>query len=372
MKFLISLVAFLVLTIYFHDCFISLITGTFFILEILLFFSFLFNPKREKSDCSVDNTVWLENANNDNLYSSDKAPKRFAVINIASLLVNFTDIQYYALESLKNSYIDSNFPDEISALLDRKAFCTYCLSEDLIRFSTPEEDKCLIKVQECKEYLKKASLKVSGNKKELIQRISDFNPTYFGNQHYIITDKGQQLLKNHRTLRKGTSTPAKLSLDQKMQKYSVSYNEFSALKTQIPFSASENDIIWGILNQKVVSNSCISNLSALRDTYLSMALLAEDECNYEQSLEFFIVTICFDVNGHLTDERPQLIQWISNRVFYLRAYYDMNIPTVAYSKCHADKPYFSVNTFTSLIESIISSSAQLSYAECEQLLASFL
>ena len=111
--------------------------------------------------------------------------------------LTFSDDEYKALNRLKNAQVGKKFTGLLSMQVDYDSFCDYCLEDDLIRLSTPEEDKALIKLEECKDFLREHSLKVSGRKAELIQKIDEYQPSFFGAHHYILTEKALQLLKSH-------------------------------------------------------------------------------------------------------------------------------------------------------------------------------
>ena len=85
----------------------------------------------------------------------------------------FSDIEYRALNRLNKSNIDDQFFGELSVRIDRKAFCDFCLSKHLIRFSSPAEDEKLTTIKECKKFLQSESLKTSGSKTELVNRINE-------------------------------------------------------------------------------------------------------------------------------------------------------------------------------------------------------
>ena len=55
----------------------------------------------------------------------------------------------------------------------------------------------LITINEYKDFLRNNSLKVSGKKSDLAKRVLDYDPSFFGKKHFIITEKGTKLLKKH-------------------------------------------------------------------------------------------------------------------------------------------------------------------------------
>ncbi len=287
----------------------------------------------------------------------------------------FGDLEYRALNKLKNSKINDEPNGGVFLIIDRKDFCQLCLSQELIRYSSIEEDKQLTTVNECKDFLRANSMKISGKKAELTQRISEKDPSFFGNRHYIITEKGMNLLQNH------WDEQTKICLNnlthqnvllQKLKKYEITQGEFDAYKGSLPFSPFDNDVIWGILNNRQLKYSISRSFSELRDTYLNMALLLEEEKANDRALEYFLMVICFDINGYSPIRRPVLIGWIAKHIWRLQSNYDTPLGSAAYSQCQIDKIYFSEDKFLSLVNDIVTSKKHISYKQTENWLNKYL
>lgn len=130
------------------------------------------------------------------IYFNNKASS-FSENTLLDTLSNFENIHYRALNKLKKSKVGAGFQGQISTLIDYEKFCSYCFQEGLIRYSTPAEDQDLFTISEYKFFLQNMGLKISGNKKELAQRILEASPSFFGQKHIMLTDTGNRVLGEH-------------------------------------------------------------------------------------------------------------------------------------------------------------------------------
>lgn len=287
------------------------------------------------------------------------------------------DLYYRALNRLKNAKVNGCFEGELSIKINRNNFCNYCLLKDLIRYSTVEEDMELITISECKEFLKANSLKTTGTKPELVHRIVLSEPSFFGAKHYIITTKGLDILQHFWKLRAllNAQTPEEI-FRKKIKKYDISYQKYLDTKNEIPFKASVNDVIWGILNERTLEYSYKKSYMDLRNNYFNMGCLLEEEKTYDRALEYFLMATCFDVNGYKLQDfaithGPTLTRGLANRIYYLRSHYSPDIAQIAYSQCNIEKYYFTEMTFVELINDIVTSDHRLSYAEANELIQKY-
>ena len=128
------------------------------------------------------------------------------------------------------------------------------------------------------------------------------------------------------------------------------YNKHRQL---FPPCYSDNDVIWNIFNDRILEYSFQSKYTDLRETYLNMALLLEDDKMYVKAFSYFCMTICFDINGYSRLNQPTLIAWIANRLFYLRKHYSEVLPSIIYSQCLFNKQYCSEENFSALISDLV-------------------
>lgn len=383
-------IVFLAITIHYRNSTRSLVTGVICVLFLIhSFFKWLNRPDIEnKESTRISDDIYNESeyshiSPKENSFAYSHSAKQTSILSkdrtndMCSKQeyddLAFKDIEYRALNKLKNSHIQDTFSGLLSLEIDRKEFCKLCLSKELIRYSNAEEDKKLITVNECKDFLRSNSMKVSGKKAELIQRIDIFSPDFFGKKYYIVTDKGMSFLHRHWEQR----TLDNFKTDQdihclKLNKYHISESEFNDFKRDLPFAPFDNDVIWGILNDRTLKYSYSASYSDLRENYLNMALLLEEEQHRERALEYFLMVICFDINGYSSLGKPELIQGIAERIYRSRIYYSEDIAVVAYSQSQINKSYFSEDMFLSLVNDIVSSESHISYEQTKDILSAYL
>ena len=288
-------------------------------------------------------------------------------------LSSFSDIEYRALNRLNKSKIDEDFQGELYITINRTAFCNFCISQGLIRLSTNAEDQKLLTMSVYKAYLREHHLKVSGNKQELIDRINNFDSSFFGKRHYILTDKGKEFLYSFWASRESHPIPSpEEQLRSKLNNYNIPMSVYNKRKELFSSCYSENDVIWNIFNDRILEYFFQSKYTSLRETYLNMALLLEDDKMYDKAFRYFCMTICFDVNGYSGLNKPTIISWIANRLFYLRQYYSEVLPSITYSQCLFDKQYCSEENFSALINELVTAEKALSNEKCEMLLQKYI
>lgn len=181
-------------------------------------------------------------------------------------LNSFSDIEYRALNRLKNAKIDEDFQGELNLTIHRPSFCDFCISEGLIRLSTSTEDQKLLTIAVYKTYLHEHHLKVSGNKQELINRINNFDSSFFGKKHYILTDKGKELLYSFWDSRENRPTLApEERLKSKLNKYNIPMSIYNKHRQLFPPCYSDNDVIWNIFNDRILEYSFQSKYTDLRE-----------------------------------------------------------------------------------------------------------
>ena len=284
----------------------------------------------------------------------------------------FSDIEYRALNRLNKSNIDDQFFGELSVRIDRKAFCDFCLSKHLIRFSSPAEDEKLTTIKECKKFLQSESLKTSGSKTELVNRINERFSYFFGAKHFVLTEYGHTFLQAYWDRRaQDNILSSEEDLQKKLTKYEITKVEYNSFRNGITtFIPSTNDVIWGILNQRTLTYFFSKNYPALRNNYLAIALLLCEEKNHD-ALQYFLITICFDVNGYsLPSGKPHLVSWIAEIVYSLREEYSTVIASVAYSQCIIAK-IISEHDFISMIEEITIAPCRPTYIDCSNILGHY-
>lgn len=160
-----------------------------------------------------------------------------------------------------------------------------------------------------------------------------------------------------------------LTFHQQLMKYEITENEFNKTRGYLPSSTPTNDIFFAIFNARISTYRHSKSYRKLRDTYLSIAILLHDEKKLDQAFNHYCLVICFDING-LTIGSPLLIQWIVERVFRLKKFYDSFAVNMIYSQCKAPK-ILNKCAFQSLIFDICSLTEPCSYSNVQALLKKY-
>ena len=288
-------------------------------------------------------------------------------------LKSFDDIEYRALNRLNKSKVNGQFQGELFCKINRAAFCSFCISQDLIRLSTNKEDKKLIPIKDLKVFLQKHHARTSGKKQDLIERVDSIDSSFFGKHYYILTDKGSEFLHEYWDLRAELNTrSAEELLLLKLNRCNITFPAYYKLRKKLSSCYPDNDVIWSLLNDQVLEYSFQKNYASLRETYLNMALILEEDKMYDHAFEYFGMTICFDLNGYSVSEKPQLIPWLATRLICHYEYCSDAMLRVIYSQCRINKLFFSEENFISLINEVVSSKRYLSYIECDNLVLKYI
>lgn len=161
-----------------------------------------------------------------------------------------------------------------------------------------------------------------------------------------------------------------LTFEQKLQKYETTKTEYIETRDTLPDYVSENDVIWAILNNRIMLYSNTKSYFNLRNTYLNMALLVEEEKRFDLSLKYYCITVCFDISPFI-DDNPILIHWIADKIYFLRDYYDLSISTNAYMECKIEKK-IEKQSFLKLIEHLCSAEKRPSCTNIDKWLKNYI
>ena len=181
---------------------------------------------------------------------------------------------------------------EVAKLL-KLGYLTYSTWYDNVQNAT---------IKQLKEILKEEGLKVSGNKRELVERVLgnvDVNilEERFNDGRYILTKKGNKVIEENKTLfmsereKAGDEfielTDAEYSLLQtfhKINKYKeLKHNELSFEK-----GYKKNDILWSIYNMQTLEYLNKKDYVMASVVYDNMHNLLYKEKKYEKALDFLI------------------------------------------------------------------------------------
>lgn len=334
----------------------------------------------------------------------DNTPPSF----IPSSVDEFEQCHYTALRRLNKCRIDETFSGLLSITVDMPRFITKAQELGLVEIANYEYCLSLLRVKELQDILSEYSLTKSGKKDILIDRIlislSEFDirnaKSYI--DFYILTPYGKKVIddsyeKEHlknltifkarmnailaetfhdpfaedeshliaaaeiysirygaprhtiKSYLKDAYDVSDYALSRydiyiKLKKYEVSLEEFTSKKKEIPFNASINDIIWGILNERTVSYTYSKSYNNLRKNYENIAMLLEEEDSFDRALEFYIASSFLELNGYDADFDYFGIPGTSDfhlqrKIFYLRSYYSDATAQAVYNNHSRMLPY---------------------------------
>lgn len=178
-----------------------------------------------------------------------------------------------------------------TSLLLRKAIHNNHLRESNLSY-------CLERatVKDLKESLKKHDLKVSGRKKELIERINsnlteDVIKADFSNSYYILTSEGRNLVKENDHIvyyHKSRYFSSEFSLEE--------YHEL--LKDQNKNDNSlKYDLALKLLDRNAINTRKKGDWGLYRNSLLSKASVYEDQNEGLKALEYYLKVVNIDLSG---------------------------------------------------------------------------
>lgn len=229
-----------------------------------------------------------------------------------------------------------------------------------------------LKITELKDILGLHNLPKTGKKSELVKRIlnsipesklSDLTNSY---SLYSLSNKGIDFLEKH-------TEYVQLF---KNKSYSINIDEYEKTKKKLGKNFSFNDVVWHILNQRLLDYEVQKQYGLLRNTYLEMGILLEKEARNKQALSYYIVTLLYDVsgldnldliinylNGLFTKKdikdlymRPAFTPGLIEKITEYRSYYENNMATDIYQKHLLDINLCSDKSFENLVQEIIDGS----------------
>lgn len=183
------------------------------------------------------------------------------------------------------------------------------LENNFLRHSTPYESLNSLKVNELKTILKDNSLKVSGKKSELINRIKEnisekSVKEYIKEPSLIITDRGKRVFEEYYYI-----VPAHKN-DSKDGVYNVAtslefVNEFTE-----DYNPPNGDISWELFQKDLLSNQKNGDFGLVRNSVLNMAVQLNREGKSRDSLMNYIRVFIMDLSGTgngRTLHKPELV-----------------------------------------------------------------
>ncbi|KOS64665.1 SAP domain-containing protein [Lysinibacillus agricola] len=228
-----------------------------------------------------------------------------------------------------NHIADSDYPGyfKYEYGIDSKISLNTLLNEKYIRDSNNLEKIYLLKNTQLKDILRNNSLKVSGNKKELIERITsnlEINNILELNKinSLSVTEKGQNTLQEYDYIIYAHKNDTK----------DGTFNPASVLKfvNKIGYVPNNLDIFWSIVQNKEQTALLKNDLIDLRSSWLRMAEQLYKEQRYDEALSMYQNIFIIDLSGMDRDKYinpPSLIflaPHIVNRISELADFFGFN------------------------------------------------
>ena len=191
-------------------------------------------------------------------------------------------------------------PRILLAKLLKLEYLTYSNWYDNVKNSTTKD---------LKEILKQENLPISGKKEDLVERVlgnidTDLLERTFNKGKYILTQKGNELLKKNKRLfmsdrEKAGKEFAELT-DGEYGQLQVFHkiNEYKRLKNnELSFEKgyAKNDILWSIYNTQILEYLHKKDYVKVGVVYDCMCDILDEEEKYKQEIDFLVCSMYFKV-----------------------------------------------------------------------------
>ena len=149
------------------------------------------------------------------------------------------------------------------------------------------------KVGELKEILEEKKHNTKGLKKEdlikiITETLDDKEKEEFvsKNEMYELSSKGKDYIDKFKEFLEVVD----------MKKYQISYSMYLEYKNKLQNDFQVRDIVWNILNERIVYYISNKEFGLLRNNYSNMARFMEEENKYENALFNYIMVLYCDIN----------------------------------------------------------------------------
>lgn len=150
------------------------------------------------------------------------------------------------------------------------------------------------KVSDLKIILDSVGEKKSGNKEQLIQRITQKVPPkelgkYNRSELYTLSTKGQAYITKHKDF---------ISFHKKRNKWTISLKEYEIAMQQLGSEFNFRDIVWSIFNDRIQSSYTKRNFLDIIHTYKCMSeLIFEFDENQKHGTFYLLVSFYCNISG---------------------------------------------------------------------------
>lgn len=203
-----------------------------------------------------------------------------------------------SLDIEKIYYLDYWRNKEIGILPDENVekaqkYLSELIDEGLLYIPLPEEELVFLKVNDLKDILRNNKMKISGKKQELIDRIiENFSPRELSKNVvslYHLTNQGKHELKYK-----------KVFVTNKVRNYGFNEREIEEMRDNlfnININFCDNDIFWGLLNNRTLHSQLNGEWKLFRDTKKYMVDILFEEKKYFNVLEQGCIVMYLDLSG---------------------------------------------------------------------------
>lgn len=246
--------------------------------------------KKKSADMSVSNSASITPKVSINF------EREIHPVNLKKLPNGLLPGEVILLDWIEDKMLNANFPGyfEYTYGINAEKSAQLVLEEGYLRYSTPIESLSSLKVPALKEILKSKNLKVSGAKKELINRIetnfsSDEVSNHIDNPSLKLTSKGEEVFKEYYYI-----VPAhKNGSDDGI------YNVAEAIKyvKTKDYRPNNGDISWALFQNAYEINHKNENYGLTRKTIMNMARQLQREKKHQDALFHYLRVFIYDLSG---------------------------------------------------------------------------
>ncbi|WP_053431773.1 SAP domain-containing protein [Halalkalibacterium halodurans] len=231
-------------------------------------------------------------------FSIDRSIPEINKIYTKKLDIGLLPGEIVLLDWINGKEADSSFPQyfRYDYGIDAETSMKKLVYEDYLRLSTPMESLKYMKVDSLKQILRDNSLKVSGNKQELIDRIiANFTESELDNfskmrtRRYILTNKGKEVFNTYYYI-----IPA--------HRYSSKDGIYN-VATAIDFVSKHNnyptnhEIAWSLFTEAEENNRVSHKYGLFRNVKLHKAVHLQRQNNIEHALNHCLEVFIIDLSG---------------------------------------------------------------------------
>lgn len=189
-----------------------------------------------------------------------------------------------------------------------------------------------LKVSELKVICDSLGISKNGKKQDLVKKIiSSSSPnnlqSFVKEKLYSLSIKGASFIKEHEDY---------VALHNH-KNWDISLEEYVDFKNSLPFYSNFRDVAWGIFNKRIIEYS--NKYGLLRNNYLHMSYLMQEENNHSEELRYLLYVLFFDVCGIETVEHLNIYDSKDEANKYL-SYESMAFDTCIPSHIASLKDYF--------------------------------